>query len=335
MNKLVTYLRAPLFVWWDITYQCNLHCKHCYSDSGSPAENELTTSEVKGILNQLAEMKVFYIYFLGGEPFLRRDFLEIAKYCQEINLSVMVNTNGWFIDYEMARKIKEAGIHHIRVSIDGATPETHDRIREVKGSFQKALQALEVLKQVEIPVIGISPTIMKENFSEASSIIDLAFQYKVSEIQLVQLCSTGRGRRIESISLNQLKQLQLAVAKKKDEYFGKLQVSATPGILKECLSCTIGQGNKPAMIGCLAGRGAVNISPEGLVMPCLLDRKLIGDFRRESFSKIWEDAPEIIKRRTVNGVCLDCQYQDICSRECPLEITSETIKKIREHYVKK
>jgi len=335
MDKIVTYLRAPLFVWWDITYQCNLRCKHCYSNSGLPANNELATDEVRKIIDQLVEMKVFYIYFLGGEPFIRKDFLEIADHCRELGMSVMVNTNGWFIDYDLARKIKKVGIHHIRVSIDGATAATHDRIRGVKGSFQKALSAIEALKKVEVPVIGISPTVMKENFSEAPLIIDLAFKHGVSEIQLVQLCSTGRGKQVKSISIEQLKHLRRTVAKKKEEYFNRLEVGATPGILEECLSCTLKQGNRPTMIGCLAGRGALNISPEGLTMPCLLDRKVIGNLRQISFKEIWEKAPEILKRRIVKGVCLTCEYQDICSRECPVEIKSERIEMIRECFIEK
>lgn len=334
MNKTVSYLRSPLFVWWDITYKCNLRCKHCYSNSGYSANNELTIDEVKRILEQLSEMNVFYIYFLGGEPFYRKDFLEIAKYCQEINMSIMVNTNGWFINYELASKIKEIGIEHVRVSIDGVTPATHDKIRGVKGSFQKAILAITNLKKAGIPVVGITPTVMKENFFEVPSIIDLAFKYGASEIQLVQLCSTGRGKQVEPLSFEQLRQLRAIVTKKKEEYFDQLQVSATPGILEECLNCTLKQGNKPAMIGCLAGRGALGISPEGLVMPCLLDRKVIGNLRKISFKKIWEETPQIIERRTVKGVCLTCQFRDICSRECPIETQSKIIEIIRENYVK-
>lgn len=141
----VKYLSAPIFTWWDITKVCNLHCKQCYSNSGRPSKNELTTSEVFSIIDQLATNRVFYIYFLGGEPLLRYDFFEILRKCREKDIITMMSTNGWFVDKKNTEKLLNSGIHTVRVSIDGATADVHDKIRGVKGSFEKALKALSIL----------------------------------------------------------------------------------------------------------------------------------------------------------------------------------------------
>lgn len=321
MSRFVTYLRSPLFVWWDITYRCNLRCKQCYSNSGKFSVHELNIREVKEIIKQLKEMKVFYIYFLGGEPFLRKDFLEIARYCYEVEIPVMVNSNGWFIDEDMAKKIKEANIHHVRVSIDGATSTTHDSIRGVGGSFKRAIQAIKLLKRHEIPIVSVSPTIMQENFSEVPLIIDLAFRYGASEIQFVQLCSVGRGKQVDPLSVAQLNQLKLILTQKKKDYAEKIRVEATPGLLEEqCSLCwNVDPEKHIVMLGCQAGRSAMNIGADGLVMPCLLDRRIVGNLREQSLKQIWESAPKFVESRTVRDICTTCQYQNICSQECPVQ----------------
>jgi len=266
-------------------------------------------------------MKVFYIYFLGGEPFLRKDFLEIAKYCYSMEIPVMVNSNGWFIDEDTAKRIKESNIHHVRVSIDGATPDTHDSIRGVRGSFKRAIRAIELLKKYEIAVVSVSPTIMQENFSEVPSIIDLASKYGASEIQFVQLCSVGRGKQVNPLSIAQLNQLKLILNQKKKDYEEKIRVEATPGLLEEkCSLCWNANPEKHiVMFGCQAGRSAMNIGADGLVMPCLLDRRTVGNLRKQSLKQIWESAPKFVESRTVSDICVTCQHQNICSQECPIQ----------------
>ncbi|MFH1551440.1 MAG: radical SAM protein [bacterium] len=329
MDRTITYLRAPLFVWWDITYRCNLNCKQCYSNSGSYSTNELDTEEVKGITDQLKEMNVFYIYFLGGEPFIRKDFLEIIRYCDKVGITVMINTNGWFINEKIIKEIKNANVAYIRVSIDGANAQTHDMIRGVKGSFDRAVYAIDLLKKHEIPIVGISPTAMQENFNEIESIIDLAFKHKVFEIQVVQLCSTGRGKQANPLSIEQLDQLKSILSRKKKEYVGNFRVEATPGLLREesLVSWQANPNQHIPMFGCQAGRSALNIGADGLVMYCLLHREVAGDLRKQSLKQIWEESPLFIKKRTIKDDCLGCQYQNICSQECPLEETPNWIRK--------
>jgi len=80
MRKIM-FLNAPIFVWWDVTYACNLKCKQCYSSAGRPSPNELSTLEAKKLIREMSKMKIFYIYFLGGEPLLRKDLFDIVGAC--------------------------------------------------------------------------------------------------------------------------------------------------------------------------------------------------------------------------------------------------------------
>ncbi len=318
MAKLANFLRAPMFVWWDITYKCNLKCKQCYSDSGKSNE-ELPLEKIREILNEISRLEIFYVYFLGGEPFIRKDFFDILAYCQDINLHCMVSSNGWFIDESLAKEIKRVGVTHARISIDGATASTHDSIRGVSGSFDRALGAIEALKRAGILVVGITPTIMQDNFHEIEDMIDLAVRYQVSEMQLVQLCSTGRGENAKKLTNEQLL-VAKEIAKRKKKSVKTMLLTATEGLIeKGCTECMRQGRGRPAMLGCYAGRAAIDISPEGFVLPCLLYRKKLGDLKTETLSSIWRDSPEIIKLRTVPEECEECDYSDICVQECPIE----------------
>ena len=197
-------LSAPISIWWDVTAACNLACKQCYSASGRALPDELSLSEVRRILEQLASMKLFYIYFLGGEPLLRRDFLDILAICRDLGISVMVSTNGWFVNQRVAERLANSGIHHVRVSIDGAKASTHDSIRRVSGSFDKAVAAIRYLINAGVPKVGLSPTILRENYEEAEGIIDLAAALNVHEIQLGQVCRVGRAHALSGLTVKEI-----------------------------------------------------------------------------------------------------------------------------------
>src|SRR5512136_2615725 len=79
----ISYLAAPIYVWWDITQQCNFSCKHCYSNAKKTVKDELSTAEVFGIIEQLKEAQIGFVYILGGEPLIRPDFPLILEKFQE------------------------------------------------------------------------------------------------------------------------------------------------------------------------------------------------------------------------------------------------------------
>lgn len=319
MKRMAKFLKAPIFVWWDITKNCNFKCKHCYSDSGRKSLNELSFQEVINIVDQLIDMEVFYIYFLGGEPLMRKDIFDILSYCSENGMVTMMSTNGWFVNPATAKQLKATGIHHVRVSLDGATSEVHDSIRGVSGSFDRALKALEFLGEAEIPTVGISPTLLPDNLHQIGEIIDLVVQKKVNEIQIVQLCATGRGQYIATLSSKQLKHAQREVEKRVSKY-NSINISATEGILdKQCRFCMERKEAIPSIIGCVGGRSCAAIDAEGCVFPCIFHRKQAGNLKLQSFQDIWNHSPLFLEMREIKDACIECIFSDVCVRECSLE----------------
>ena len=122
-------LDAPICLTWEITYGCNLRCVHCLSSSGKRRSDELTTAEAKRLIDEWAEMKVFYINVGGGEPMSRRDFFELMDYTLGRGIGVKFSTNGTLIDDAAATWIASRDYLDVQISLDGARPETNDPIR--------------------------------------------------------------------------------------------------------------------------------------------------------------------------------------------------------------
>lgn len=316
----IRYLNAPIFVWWDITYACNLRCRQCYSSSGKAHPNELDTKEAMDVIKQLAEMKVFYIYFLGGESLMREDIFKLAEYARECGIATMMSTNGWFITPKIADRLEKVGFMHVRVSIDGAKAETHDAIRGVKGSFNRAIKAAKILRETNIPRIGITPTVLADNVTEMSELIELAVKLEVDEMQLVQLCARGRGSYAQPASITQLIELQKVFDEYKSKLAGKLNLTATEGILSSDTTREYEiDSSLPNFWGCPAGRTCFAIEAEGTIQPCILYNKSAGNIRVKNLKEIWHESQLFKKMRTPAKSCLGCRYVEICSRECPID----------------
>ena len=129
---------------WEITLKCNLACNHCGSRAGDARVDELTTAECLDLVRQLKQVGIDEVTLIGGEAYLRRDWLEIARAIVDEGMICGITTGGLSLKPEMARQIKAAGINSVSVSIDGLK-ETHDYLRGVPGSWDAAFRALKAL----------------------------------------------------------------------------------------------------------------------------------------------------------------------------------------------
>ncbi|NBB83989.1 MAG: radical SAM protein, partial [Alphaproteobacteria bacterium] len=122
-------LAAPICLTWEMTYGCNLRCVHCLSSSGKRRPDELTTEESRRLIDEWAEMRVFYINVGGGEPMSRPDFFELMDYALGRGIGVKFSTNGTLIDDDAADWIASRDYLDVQISIDGADAATNDPVR--------------------------------------------------------------------------------------------------------------------------------------------------------------------------------------------------------------
>jgi radical SAM protein with 4Fe4S-binding SPASM domain len=338
-DEYVNFFSAPTMVWWDVTNQCNFNCIHCYSRSSMKNDNsdELTLIEAKKLIDELADAGVFYIFFLGGEPFIRNDFLEILSYVKHKGIDVSINTNGWFINKNIAKYLKNIGVNRINISLDGPTEKIHDSFRMKTGSFNRVINAVKNLLDANIPNIGIVSTISKYNINELDQIIDLAANLGASSYQCVVLTGTGRGLDNYSdlgLSGEDFQKLRFLINEYSSKYMNKMFVYSIEGVWDKPEHRCVQKGLvRPDFMGCRAGRTCCNINYNGDIIPCLLVREPVaGNIRSQTFKQIWDDSPvfnNFRKKRVDLIECKDCEWNDICVRECPvspsqLEIDSKT-----------
>jgi MoaA/NifB/PqqE/SkfB family radical SAM enzyme len=129
---------TPAIVSYTITKACNLRCLHCHVSAREPMPNELNLQEAMQAVDEMADLGTQAIIFSGGEPLLRKDFvLALANYCQDAGIIPAMLTNGVLLDSKVAWELKEAGILAVGLPIDSIDQATHDKLRNVPGSFEK------------------------------------------------------------------------------------------------------------------------------------------------------------------------------------------------------
>ncbi len=310
------HLSAPVGVIWELTRGCNLKCKHCFSNSGRPEAEELTTEEVKAAIDLFADQKVFYINFTGGEPLLRSDLFEILQYASSKKISIDLSTNGFLVTPRTVELLQEPNVFQVQLSIDGLG-DSHDRFRGVKGSFQRALEAIRLLRQANFGVV-ISTTVSKTNLAQISELIDLSMGVGASVFKTTLFIPTGRGkssRQELALDSGDVRRLALLMVEMEEKVAGRLLLkkdSCYPWLLEKN-HLPDPAWMRPKNVSCAAGTSSLFITADGNVVPCPFLRQLvIGNLRNDEFSDLWEsDALSVfrtLKPGDLKGKCSHCEY---------------------------
>ena len=192
-NKKEATLRL---VAWETTRACNLACKHCRAAAvNKPYEGELDTQAAFRLMDQIAEVGQPIVILTGGEPLLREDIFDIARYGTDKGLRMVMAPNGTLITPQIAEKMAASGIRRISASIDGATKEFHDKFRGVDGAFDAAIRGIEYVKAAGIE-FQINTTITKTNLDQIPRILELAEELGAVAHHIFLLVPTGRGKYI-------------------------------------------------------------------------------------------------------------------------------------------
>jgi AdoMet-dependent heme synthase len=271
-------------------------------------------------------MKVGFVYILGGEPLIRPDFSKILDHFQEWDLPLMLNTNGWFVDADWARRLSESSVQHLRFSLDGASAETHDALRRKPGAFERVIRGIKLCRDAKVPKISCSYTMTRENYHEIEAVIELLIELGVAAVQFGPIADTGRAVDHPELSLDA--HMTIAIANVLGEcikrYGDRLQIYSVDGTYdKPCTQCVKKGLVKPMFMGCQAGRTCFCIDWEGNIIPCLIWREpLAGSVRKQSLLDIWQNSPLFQHLRRHRGddfpECNLCDYSDVCARECPI-----------------
>ncbi len=171
MGAKALKLGIPLGVQLDLTYRCNERCVHCYLDHDD--HGEMTTAEIKDLLDQLADAGVFFLILSGGEIFLRKDLFEIVEHARKLLFSVKLKTNAVMIRKAKAERIAALGVESVQISVYSHKADVHDAITKLPGSFRRTIEGARLLKASGVKV-SFANVLMKHNADDYPEVQALA-----------------------------------------------------------------------------------------------------------------------------------------------------------------
>ena len=311
---------------WEVTRGCNLACVHCRASAErGPYTGELSTQECFRVMDEIAAIAKPVIILTGGEPLLRADIFDLARYGTAKGFRMVMATNGTLITEETVKEMKASGIQRISVSLDGPDPKTHDAFRRVKGSFEGSLQGIELAKGASLE-FQINTTITQINLHLVPDILRLAVNLGAVALHIFLLVPTGRGKEMQDqeISPADYEKTLHWFYDQRDKVPLQLKATCAPHYYRILRQRAKAEGKKitpqthglDAMTrGCLGGISFCFISHTGQVQPCGYLELNCGNVREKPFPEIWA-ASEVFRnlRNTdaYQGKCGRCEFRKVC-----------------------
>jgi radical SAM protein with 4Fe4S-binding SPASM domain len=310
-------MEKPRLIAFEVTRRCRFNCLHCRASAGPDVQQELSTEQCKKILASVARFNKCVIILTGGEPMERSDIYNLIRYGRKLSLRMVMASCGYLIDESSIVQLKEAGVLALSLSLDGASAETHDKIRQAKGAFDAVMQASEIAHRTGMR-FQINTTISKVNIDEVPGIIELAKRLGAYCFNAFILVPTGRGQKMANelldpvryeVLLNELLRLKL-------ESDIEVRVTCGPQFARLCQQSRA-QRLLDSVNGCMGGRGFGFISYRGDVQTCGFLDVSAGNLIENGydFEKIWTESEflrEIRDLSAYKGKCKICEYLTLC-----------------------
>ena len=306
----------------NLTKRCNLACEHCYMDAETlkhGGEGELTTHEVRGLLEEIAGRSTETMVVLtGGEPLMRPDLEELLAHGTKLGLSMVVGTNGVALSDKRVQSLKAAGAMGAGISLDSLDPQKHDAFRGLPGAWEKTLNGIEACKRHDLS-FQIHFSVTESNADEIPAMIDFARASGARVLNVFFLICTGRGESMSDISpityervLEELVQAQeqsqdLLIRARCAPHYKRIAYQRNP---QSTLTRAAGYEGG----GCLAGISYCRITPEGGVTACPYIPDEEGSIRDRKFWDIWDQSPvfQSLRNPKLQGKCGSCEFQKLC-----------------------
>lgn len=307
---------------WEITLACCFSCKYCGSRAGMARENELTTEECLKVAAQLADMGCKKVALIGGEVFMRPDWAVIVKALTDRGVRVSIITNGYLFSEQLIAELKRVKVESVAISLDG--PQVvHDEFRQ-KGSFQRAVQAMDILAHYEIPISVIS-TLHSKNIECLEEMYQILKTKNIFAWQLQACSPMGNATEDDFSTEIDFRKVINFVEKHMENPYFVVGIADNIGYYTETEGCLRGNtSGKAVFLGCKAGLSSMGIDSVGNVRGCesMYDTSFIeGNLREKSLEEIWSDPNAFsynrhFKIEQLSGKCKKCDYGEVCAGGC-------------------
>jgi radical SAM protein with 4Fe4S-binding SPASM domain len=319
---------TPRYAVWELTLRCDQKCIHCGSRAGAARPGELSTEECLDVVTQLRELGVGEVTIIGGEAYLRSDFILIIRAIREAGMAATMTTGGLHLSPARAEAMVEAGIVSVAVSIDGMQEE-HDRLRGIEGSWDRALRAIENLRRAGARV-SVNTQINALTLPRLPELLERIAEAGVFGWQLQITSPFGNAGDRPEILLQPYRWLELfETLDRLTDRCAALGIMVWPGNnlgyfgpVEAKLRARQRRGAHYG--GCAAGRMQIGLEADGSVKGCPSlggPQNVGGNVREHSLREIWERTEQLayIRERTRGelwGYCAECYYADVCRGGC-------------------
>jgi radical SAM protein with 4Fe4S-binding SPASM domain len=317
---------VPVHVVWEITLACNLKCLHCGSRAGQRRARELSTDECVDVVRQLAELGTREISIIGGEAFVRKDWLAIIRAISEHGIDCTMQTGAYKLSAAMIEAAKAAGLRGLGVSLDGLEA-LHDRLRGVRGSYAEALRVLNDCRRFGL-ITSVNTQITALTMPQLTELMDviIAAGAKYWQIQLTVAMGNAVDNDeilLQPYELATLMPLLAELHRKGRERDFLLLPGNNIGYFGPYDALWRGpdRGHYP---GCPAGQNVVGLEADGTLKGCpslATERYGAGNVRDKPIAELWAEHPalQFNRERGVKdlwGYCGECYYAEVCRGGC-------------------
>jgi len=300
INKTSIDKRSIIRAMFELTYNCNFKCSHCYVPvSYKNKFKELRIKDVFQIIDQLSDMGCFYLGFTGGEPFIRKDIFDILWYSRKKGLQIIIYTNGFFINKETAKKISDLSFNKIDITVPSMKQIVFDKIVNFQGAHKKVFSAIEFLHRKNVP-LGIKSCLLEANKNEINDIVkfskSLGATYRLSGILMPKLDGSKTPFKYQ-------KKCKFKNLNKNSCFSTKKVANALKGL--ELFQCGVGLNH-------------IAINPSGLLKMCLMIDYPFYNILDTALVKSWEKLKACVDNIEVgeNYSCRSCNLLSNCF-SCP------------------
>lgn len=315
------YLPKPhrFHIQWHITDRCNWNCKHCYQE-GEYLGKELDTEGMFHVLNQYVDILKLWkikgsLNITGGEPFVREDFFQILEKVNEnrdVIHRVGVMTNGSFINNEIVRRLKELGVQHIQISLEG-TKDSNDDIRG-SGTFEKIINAARITVEEGMHTT-ISFTSNKKNYKDFAKVVEIGKEIGVDVVWTDRLVPYGHGKELKNCMLDpfEVKEFYESIHKMSKEL--REEKSKTHMPTRRALYFLASENKDVSNYICHAGEDLLIVMPNADVLACRRMPIVVGNLMKQSLFEIFYGNNMLWKLRDmneVNSICIKCEHFKVC-----------------------
>lgn len=292
-------------VWLEITQACNMKCLHCYEGvTHIKGKQVLSLIQWKKVIDEVEKLKVERIIVIGGEPCLHENVKEILEYLARKDLAVTLFTNAFYLEGELLNTIIQNKTD-VKVSLYGHNADIHNKITGVKGSFEKLIRNIEILKENGVNVY-VAITLMKENEDYYNEMKKFVKELNVKGVKFDVIRDVIGGNQCEHFPEKEY--IIQSVYRKKANFFIRKKNFDE---LEHHNTCWYGK---------------LVVCENGDVLPCVFERnikcgnvkenKLEEILRSESLRRCWEfDLSKV-------DVCCECEYRYACKDCRPMAIAA-------------